>query len=106
MKKVLWPVGLVVFLAVMYVSLFVCVLVSLLRGIMGWSVITDCGIFLLHGSGGSRERVQGVPSNPSPPPVWERSGSVVECLTRDRGAASSSLTGVTALWSLKKTNLS
>ena len=28
---------------------------------------------------------------------WERSGSVVECLTRDRGAAGSSLTGVTAL---------
>ena len=27
----------------------------------------------------------------------ERSGSVVECLTRDRGAAVSSLTGVTAL---------
>ena len=27
----------------------------------------------------------------------ERSGSVVECLTRDRGAAGSSLTGVTAL---------
>ena len=29
--------------------------------------------------------------------VWERSGSVVECLTRDRRAAGSSLTGVTAL---------
>ena len=28
---------------------------------------------------------------------WERSGSVVECLTRDRGAAGSSLTGFTAL---------
>ena len=28
---------------------------------------------------------------------WERSGSVVECLTRDRGAAGFSLTGVTAL---------
>ena len=27
----------------------------------------------------------------------ERSGSVVECLTRDRGAAGSSLTGVTSL---------
>ena len=38
--------------------------------------------------------------------VWERSGSVVECLTRDRGAAGSSLTGVTALWSLSKTHLS
>ena len=37
---------------------------------------------------------------------WERSGSVVECLTRDRGAAGSSLTGVTALWSLGKTHLS
>ena len=29
----------------------------------------------------------------------ERSGSVLECLTRDRGATGSSLTGVTALWS-------
>ena len=28
---------------------------------------------------------------------WERRGSVVECLTRARGAAGSSLTGVTAL---------
>ena len=28
---------------------------------------------------------------------WERSGSVVVCLTRDRGAASSSLTGFIAL---------
>ena len=37
---------------------------------------------------------------------WERSGSVVECLTRDRGAAGSSLTGVNALWSLSKTHLS
>ena len=27
----------------------------------------------------------------------ERSGSVVECLTRDRGAARSSLTGITVL---------
>ena len=32
----------------------------------------------------------------------ERSGSVVECLTRDRRAAGSSLTGVTALWSLSR----
>ena len=32
--------------------------------------------------------------------------SVVECLSRDRGAAGSSLTGVTALWSLSKTPLS
>ena len=37
---------------------------------------------------------------------WERSGPVVECLTRDRRAAGSSLTGVTALWSLSKTHLS
>ena len=36
----------------------------------------------------------------------ERSGSVVECLTRDRRAAGSSLTGVTALWSLSKAHLS
>ena len=38
--------------------------------------------------------------------VREHSGSVVECLTRDRGAEGSSLTGVTALWSLSKTHLS
>ena len=36
----------------------------------------------------------------------ERSGSVVEYLTQDREAAGSSLTGVTALWSLSKTHLS
>ena len=30
----------------------------------------------------------------------------VECLTRDREAAGSSLTGVTALWSLSKAHLS
>ena len=41
-----------------------------------------------------------------PDATWERSGSVVECLTRDRRAAGSSLTGVTALWSLSKTHLS
>ena len=38
--------------------------------------------------------------------IWERSGSVVECLTRDKEAAGSSLTGVTALWSLSETHLS
>ena len=38
--------------------------------------------------------------------VWELSGSVVECLTQDRGAAGSGLTGVTVLWSLSKTHLS
>ena len=36
----------------------------------------------------------------------ERSGSVVECLTRNREAAGSSLTGVTVLWCLNKTHLS
>ena len=36
----------------------------------------------------------------------ECSDSVVECLTQDRGAVGSSLTGVTALWSLSKTHLS
>ena len=36
----------------------------------------------------------------------ERSGLVVECLTRDREAAGLGLTGVTALWSLSKTHLS
>ena len=41
----------------------------------------------------------------SPWIIWEN-GSVVECLTRDRRAAGSSLTGVTALWSLSKTHLS
>ena len=35
--------------------------------------------------------------------VRERSGSVVECLTQDRGAVGLSLT---ALWSLSKTHLS
>ena len=35
----------------------------------------------------------------------EHSGSVVECLSRDQGAAGSSLTRVTALWSLSKTHL-
>ena len=38
--------------------------------------------------------------------MWERSDSVVECLTQDRGAAGSSLIGVPALWSLSKTHLS
>ena len=36
----------------------------------------------------------------------ERSGSVVEWVTRDRRAAGSSLTDVMALWSLSKTHLS
>ena len=34
------------------------------------------------------------------------SGSVVECLTRGGRAAGSSLTGVTVLWSLSKTDIS
>ena len=34
------------------------------------------------------------------------SGSLVECLTRDREAACSSLTSIAALWSLSKTHLS
>ena len=38
--------------------------------------------------------------------IRERSGSVVECLTRDRRAPGFSLTGVTALWSVSKTHLS
>ena len=38
--------------------------------------------------------------------IGERSGSVVECLTQDRGAGGSSRTGVTVLWSLSKTHLS
>ena len=36
----------------------------------------------------------------------ERSGSVVESLTRDREAPGSSLTSVIVLWSLSKTHLS
>ena len=32
----------------------------------------------------------------------ERSGSVEVCLTRDRGATGSSLTGITVFWSLSK----
>ena len=35
---------------------------------------------------------------------WERSGSVVECLTPDRGAPCLSLTTFIALWSLSKTH--
>ena len=38
--------------------------------------------------------------------IWECSGYVVECLSRDRGAVGSRLTGVTALWSFSKTHLS
>ena len=53
----------------------------------------------------------GILSSTGPDPLdnhnaRERSGSVVESLTRDRRAAGSSLTGVTALWSLSKTHLS
>ena len=36
----------------------------------------------------------------------QQRGSVVECLTRDREAAGSSLTNVIALWSMSKTHLS
>ena len=39
-------------------------------------------------------------------PTGERSGSVVECLTRDQGAVGSSITSVTALWSFSKTHSS
>ena len=51
------------------------------------------------------------PSGPLPSllklyPWGERSGLVVECLTRDRGALGLSLSSVTALWSLSKTHLS
>ena len=38
--------------------------------------------------------------------IRERSGSVIECLTRDRGPTGLSLTDVTAFWSLSKTHLS
>ena len=38
--------------------------------------------------------------------IWEHSGSVIECLTWDRGAAGSRLTSVTVLWSLSKAHLS
>ena len=36
------------------------------------------------------------------PKFWEGSGSVIECLTQDLGAAGSSLTRVTALCSLAR----
>ena len=36
--------------------------------------------------------------NPCYNKVWERSGSVVECLIPDRGATGSSLTGLPALY--------
>ena len=42
-------------------------------------------------------------------PIQSATGNkkaVVDCLTRDRGVPGSSLTGVTALWSLSKTHLS
>ena len=39
---------------------------------------------------------------PFTPTVRECSGSVVECLTRDRGATGLSLSSVTVLWSLSK----
>ena len=45
-------------------------------------------------------RVQ-IPEIESKISFWERSGSVVECLTRDQGVAGSTLTGVTVLWSFK-----
>ena len=70
---------------------------ALPRGDMGLSAVCGCGIpdhtrllFLCQTYDKHRER----------------RGSVVECLTRDRRAAGSSLTGVTALWSLSKTHLS
>ena len=40
------------------------------------------------------------------PNLGDHSGSVVGCLTRDRGAVSSSRTGVIVLWSLSKKHLS
>ena len=33
----------------------------------------------------------------APKEQWERSGSVVECMAQERGAAGSSLTSITAL---------
>ena len=46
------------------------------------------------------------PSTTGTKTLRECSGSVVESLTRDRRAPDSSLTDVTALWSLSKTYLS
>ena len=51
-------------------------------------------------------KMTSVNSKDSDQPNGERSGSMVECLTRGRMAAGSILTGVTALWSLSKTHLS
>ena len=47
-----------------------------------------------------------VSMNNLPELCWERSGSLEECLTRDRGVTGLSLTGITVLWSLSKTHLS
>ena len=67
----------------------------------------DSNLHVSHWGGGGGGGLNAVLLVPKlRPRSWERSGSVVECLTRDRGAAGSSLTGVTALWSLSKTHLS
>ena len=96
-----------------------------------WSIFRDLGSKgkILLGSGGNYFQGSGEiialfqGSREHRPPPWgglkdkfpedaikivscECSGSVVECLTRDRGTAGSSLTGVTVLWSLSKTHLS
>ena len=60
-------------------------------------------VFLLHMS---RADFGLVLIGPHHEKTWERSGSVVVCLTQDRGVSGLSLTGVTALWSLSKTHLS
>ena len=57
-----------------------------------WLLSTDDNLCKQFGSRSGRHR--------------ERSGSVVECLTRDRRPQVRVLTSVTALWSLSKTHLS
>ena len=59
--------------------------------------LTEHHLELLSFKGGCRGLCESI--HVKMPYCWERerSGSVVECLTRDRGAAGSSLTGVTVL---------
>ena len=66
-------------------------------------------VYANHTSNSGFDRTSAIfyslPNNEWGEGVWERSGSMVECLTRDREAAGSSLTGVTALWSLSEDHI-
>ena len=67
-----------------------------------WVVLDLCSSFILLGQKLLYVLVVNEPDHE----IRESGSSVVEYLTRDRGAAGPSLTGVTALWSLSKTHLS